>query len=1069
MISLYRSAAVAGLWLVAGSLAHGQTPSVLLEDDFSRDGWENAQTNTALPDWSTPGTGGFTPPAGGVPFVGEVVVTGTQFQIRANGQVYLSLDDPDLAPGTVGVMSWGQRGGTPAGGTRVESLTVENAQSQSVFQENWQHPISTWKTIAPSQANGTPADPARATGNFRWEFTSGSILEDSDLFTAASTVAPKTDFIGPTIAYGGPGSNAWADYHLRTRITAVDDDGIGVIVRCFEDAQTLKFYRVSFAGTQAQANTRPTRGIGVQKAVMNKSTGTTQWTLLLDDAASIVYDSGKPFDLSVRVRNVSAAETRIEIDVVNDAVANPTPIPTLTVSDTSDPITSGSVGLTAWAINTGRWSNYGGSSTPFLVTLDAQPATLLGDIFSGPYNNWKTTMSGTPAGGNTNQQRWGVLLLGTTDLLENSDGRQGDGTTTGGVPDGRFTPFILVQDGFDSGTHYTLRATLKTDDNDGEGLVFGYKDNDNYFRVAFRNEAGSNFGFPTGISVQKIVGGVTTNLAVSVGRALRSNLAGIWVRKLMTGTLEQSDNAGLYDGANAIGTEYQGPRLVRGDVNWTDYTYESVIETNDNDGIGLLFRYQDEKNHYRLTFQSEAQTAAGAPPAGIALQRVANGVYTELFRDTDPTKSGDNDSDPTAGFIYDPLESSTGYKLWRTRVVAAAGTFRIEIDAILSDGTEFPNYYVATVTDPAPLASGKVGLHTWGHNANEFRQIRLTLAGETEPAFVDGAGQPDPKGWVDASSPAMADPANVAGEDAGSAGTAAGALISGFGIRVDLDALGVRDNRYVGGSGQDASNLARGTVDFDGPRAVAGEPNWKDYSYQVDIKTLDDDGVGILFRYQDEANFYRLMFMSQGNNNLGPPPQGVSVQKRRGGVWSELFWSGSGGDHFIYRPGEAWNVELTAQGADFTATITQVSDYDGDGKTLYKLSFSDPIDPLLTGKIGVTCWGSKGQANEGNGLLVPAGLDWTKHFNEAAVFDNVRVIGTVGRLAPDLNADGLIDPADYLLWSECLTGPAIPMVNPTPTCRRSDIDLDDDVDVEDFGLFQRCFAGAEPFDPSCVD
>lgn len=1042
------------------------------EDNFNRDAWDNAQTNIVWPGWSEPGYGGYVVPqstatTGDRPFVGEVVVTGSHFEIKGDGQVWLTFDDPDLQVGSVGVMSWGQKatGAVPSGGSRWRDFTVLDGEQQTVFSETWQ--TTPWKVIAPKQSNGAAASAAVTSGNFRWDFLNNAIIEDSDLFVRPTAGMPTTDFIGATVVYTGAGANDWTEYRVRTRMVSNDDDGFGLIVHCYEDDNTISFYRVHFCGIQIDAaNRRPVRGLGVQKAVITKGTDETVWTSLLD-STDFVFDPNKPFDVSVTVQNPSASETTLLIEVINDAVANPTPIAPFNVSDTSSPIQKGTVGFTSWAINVGRWSNYGGVSQPFVQTLDATPATLLGDIFTGPYNNWITTMSGTPAGGNKTLQKWSMLLA-KGDLMENSDGRQGD--SAGG--DGLYTPFILVKSGFSSGPNYTVRATMVTDDNDGMGIIFGYVDNENYFRAGFRNESPATLGFPTGISVQKVVGGVTTPLGVSVGRGPRSNLAGIWLQKFATGTLEMADNANTYDGGHDVGVEFLGPRLVRGDANWTDYTWETVIEARDNDGIGLLFRYQDEKNFYRLTFQSEAQTTAGAPPAGISLQRVVDGAYSELFRDIDPTKSGDNDIDSTAGFIYSDVQSAIGYQIWRPRIVATGGTFRIEIDAILTDGTEYPNYYLATVTDPTPLTRGKVGIHTWGHNANEFRDFRLTLAGHTQPEFFDGHNNADPKGWTDATVETMSDPASIDGEDAGSAGTAAGTPISGFGVRVDLNALGVRDNRYKSGTGQDANNLNAGTVDFDGPRAVVGSLGWADYTYSADLKTFDDDGLGLVFRYRNEDNFYRLMFMSQNGNNLGPPPRGVSAQKRLNGTFSKIFWSGDGGDNFIYTPGERWRVDLTAQGSSFTVKVTQLDgDVDRDGRTEYNFAFSDPSDPILAGKVGVTSWGSKGQANEVNTLRGGApGLDWTQNFSESGVFDNIIVEGTLTGIAPDLNSDTFIDTADFQLWSACFTGPEIPLVEPTETCSRSDLDTDGDVDQADFGLFQRCFSGTgRTFDPHCVD
>jgi len=1040
------------------------------EDDFNRDPWDNAQTNTALPAWSTPGTI-YTPPTDGSPILAEVVVNGTSFQIRLNNETYLDLTDADLGTGSVGIMSWAQRGGAPYRGTVCENLKVLNALSQVILQEDWQLPSSvptTWTQPALAQADGTAAIEAMVKGAFEWDFITGSIVENSGVYAWATSAGAHTDFIGPILAYNGAGANDWTDYRVRTRIVSIDNDGIGLIVRYREETGTTSFYRITFcAQATGTGVTRAYQGVSIQKAVYDKIAKTAQWTDI-GSSNSFVYTMGVMFDVAVTVRN-NGGQTDFAIDVIDDPKGAATVIPTINLSDPTNPITAGSAGLQQWGNNSNRWFSYGGTDTPFVETLDATPVTLLGNIFPAGYANWVSIYDSSNwldyfTSGTTFQDNLPAfgITLDTQDLMEASDGRYKPDSTV--ATDGKYTPFYLYKSAFNADANYTLQASLRSFDDDGFGLIFGYQNESNYFRVGLRAQAAANYGFATGISVQKIVGGTVSQIALVTTKPTRGQMAGLWVQKFATGAIEMSENPYLYDAAHNPGIEFQGPRLVRGDVNWTDYTWETVIEAQDNDGIGLLFRYQDEKNFYRLTFQSEAQTTLGAPVAGIGLQRAVDGVYSELFRDIDPTKAGDNDVDATSGFIYSNVQSAVGYKIWRPRIVAVGGTFRLEIDAILTDGTEYKNYYTATVTDPAPLTHGKVGIHTWGHNANEFRDFKLTLAGNTEPEFFDGHNNADVKGWVDATIATMSDPAAVV-----DAGPAAGSPISGFGISVNLNALSVRDNRYILGTNQDPDNLNAGTVDFDGPRAVVGSTGWADYIYSVDVRTLDNDGLGIVFRYLNENNFYRLMFMNQDGNNLGPPPRGVSVQKRLNGTYSKVFWSGDGGDEFIYTPGERWHVDLVAQGGNFAVKVTQLNgDVDGDGKTEYNFAFSDPTDPILTGKVGVTSWGSRQMANEANTIL--GGLDWTKNFVEGAVFDNVVVDGTRNRVAPDLNDDTFIDAADFQLWSACFTGPEIPLLDPTETCSRSDVDVDGDVDQDDFGLFQRCYSGTgRAFDPHCVD
>ncbi|HPN34202.1 MAG TPA: T9SS type A sorting domain-containing protein [bacterium] len=52
---------------------------------------------------------------------------------------------------------------------------------------------------------------------------------------------------------------------------------------------------------------------------------------------------------------------------------------------------------------------------------------------------------------------------------------------------------------------------------------------------------------------------------------------------------------------------------------------------------------------------------------------------------------------------------------------------------------------------------------------------------------------------------------------------------------------------------------------YKGTHAAAGNPDWSDYYYAAKIYTSDDEGIGMLFRYQDENNYYR--FLTLGNTN----------------------------------------------------------------------------------------------------------------------------------------------------------------------------------------------------------
>jgi len=56
------------------------------------------------------------------------------------------------------------------------------------------------------------------------------------------------------------------------------------------------------------------------------------------------------------------------------------------------------------------------------------------------------------------------------------------------------------------------------------------------------------------------------------------------------------------------------------------------------------------------------------------------------------------------------------------------------------------------------------------------------------------------------------------------------------------------------------SNIGKGKL---GTQAVAGDATWTDYTLSANVVSTDDDYIGVLFRYQDPENYYRLSLSSQ--------------------------------------------------------------------------------------------------------------------------------------------------------------------------------------------------------------
>jgi hypothetical protein len=155
-------------------------------------------------------------------------------------------------------------------------------------------------------------------------------------------------------------------------------------------------------------------------------------------------------------------------------------------------------------------------ASAFVAGFSSAQSVIIDTPFVTGFEGWTDTFSGTPAGGA--QPNWGVLLTGPKTLSESSDGFPASGTTTTGVPasaDGAYAPYLMINSADLTPEAYVLSSRIGTYDDDGFGLVFGYQDNDNYFRVGFRNQTNSNLGFRVGTSVQKVVNGVVTQLSTN--------------------------------------------------------------------------------------------------------------------------------------------------------------------------------------------------------------------------------------------------------------------------------------------------------------------------------------------------------------------------------------------------------------------------------------------------------------------------------------------------------------------------------------------------------------------------
>jgi hypothetical protein len=316
------------------------------------------------------------------PFDLKVAVSGTSYEVFFDGVSIVSGTDPDLTSGRkIGVQSWAQQSDvaavTPFWGTEVESMSVSQGANVLFSQTFALRPVR-WRQLVMTNAAGisglTPGTARDTLGNFGLDINDPWILQHSNGFLNATFA--NTDFIGPGVVVSESGSLAFSDYEMRLRLGTTDNDGIGVLLRVQDDNN---FYRITFTNeiTGATASRAP-RGMSVQK--MRNGV----WTeLYRDDAAPLfVYTPGPAgtnpstgltmFDLSAR-----AAGNTLAIEVI-DSFGTVITYPLIT--DTSDPLLTGSIGLQTWGTDTVYYTGYGGQNGPLLIAIPEPSTSVLGIV-----------------------------------------------------------------------------------------------------------------------------------------------------------------------------------------------------------------------------------------------------------------------------------------------------------------------------------------------------------------------------------------------------------------------------------------------------------------------------------------------------------------------------------------------------------------------------------------------------------------------------------------------------------------------------------------------------------------
>jgi Domain of Unknown Function (DUF1080) len=112
---------------------------------------------------------------------------------------------------------------------------------------------------------------------------------------------------------------------------------------------------------------------------------------------------------------------------------------------------------------------------------------------------------------------------------------------------------------------------------------------------------------------------------------------------------------------------------------------------------------------------------------------------------------------------------------------------------------------------------------------------------------------------------------------------------------------------------------------------------WNNYRATMKIRSTDDDAIGVMFRYQDNENYYRFSWY--------PQEKFRRLEKRVGGIFKVLAH-----DWVPYRQGQTYSLQIVAQGSALKILI--------DGKTIFSVTDTS----LAEGTIGLYSYYNTGSS-----------------------------------------------------------------------------------------------------------